>query len=150
MTAVYVTAIVCAAALAAFWLWLRALPRADRWQEMERVLTTLETRAKQCETILVAFKHGSRHRARQVKTLRAPAGGGRAACRFDGRKTAERIFTRTAAERRTPYEMVAHRLVAFSEAADRGCLGFRWHMRQMRVISVVTVGDRTIHIALDR
>lgn len=54
MTAVYITAIVSACSLVAFSTWLRALPRADRWQEMERVLSTLETRCKQIETMLKA------------------------------------------------------------------------------------------------
>lgn len=35
-------------------MYLQAQPRADRWQEMERVLSTLETRCKQIETMVRA------------------------------------------------------------------------------------------------
>jgi chromosome segregation ATPase len=41
-------------ALVAFRMYLHAQPRADRWQEMERVLSTLETRCKQIEVMLKA------------------------------------------------------------------------------------------------
>lgn len=42
-------AFVCLTVIAVVTLWLQAKPRADRFQEMERVLTTLETRCKVLE-----------------------------------------------------------------------------------------------------
>jgi len=45
----FMTATICTSALCALYMVLRAQPRADRWEEMQRVLTTLETRCKVLE-----------------------------------------------------------------------------------------------------
>lgn len=49
MIPVYVTAIICATLLAAIWLLWRVDTNVDRFAEMQRVLTTLETRCKVIE-----------------------------------------------------------------------------------------------------
>lgn len=65
MTVLMIVATVCMSSLCALYMVLRAQPRADRWMEMERVLTTLETRCKQIEVMLKAHTDAiSEHYAR--------------------------------------------------------------------------------------
>jgi chromosome segregation ATPase len=70
MTVLWIVATLCATALAALYMWLRALPRADRWMEMERVLTTLETRCKQIETMLRAHTDAIQEHYTKFDTLK--------------------------------------------------------------------------------
>lgn len=70
MPAVAITTIVCASLLFGLWLALRAQPRTDRWQEMERVLTTLETRCKLLEQQHVAHGHAITEHYIRLDTLK--------------------------------------------------------------------------------